>query len=135
MGVGIDGTMKVSGRLEPTDGTPAGDRIVTATLLPNGTLEGTFGSDHGQIKLTAERFTDRPTRRGVQAHPAENGQRALPLGVGYASLRHHVNDPRVASSGSSRVSRVSVLVSGDTVCGSPISTPAPGSRLRARSQR
>jgi hypothetical protein len=63
----VDGTMKVSGRLEPTDGTPAGDRTVTATLLPNGTLEGTFGGDHGQIKLTAERFTDRPTRRAAIA--------------------------------------------------------------------
>jgi hypothetical protein len=63
----VDGTMKVSGRLEPTDGTPAGDRVVTATLLANGTLEGTFGGDHGQIKLTAERFTDRPTRRAATA--------------------------------------------------------------------
>jgi hypothetical protein len=63
----VDDAMKVSGRLEPTDGTPAGDRVVTATLLPNGTLEGTFGGDHGQIKLTAERFTDRPTRRAAAA--------------------------------------------------------------------
>ena len=66
----VDGTMKVSGRLEPTDGTPAGDRIVSATLLPNGTLEGTFGFEHGQIKLTAERFTDRSARRGATASGA-----------------------------------------------------------------
>ena len=66
----VDGVMKVSGRLEPTDGTPAGDRVVSATLLPNGTLEGNFSSDHGQIKLTAERFTDRPARRGASAAAA-----------------------------------------------------------------
>jgi hypothetical protein len=66
----VDGTMKVSGRLEPTDGTPAGDRVVTATLLPDGTFEGTFGGDHGTIKLTAERFTDRPTRRGARGSAA-----------------------------------------------------------------
>jgi hypothetical protein len=66
----IEGAMKVSGRLEPTDGTPAGDRTVTATVQPDGTLEGTFAGDHGKIRLTAERFTDRPTRRPAAAPPS-----------------------------------------------------------------
>lgn len=66
----VDGAMKVSGRLEPTDGTPAGDRVVSAMLLPNGTLEGSFVFEHGQIKLTAERFTDRLARRGAAAPAA-----------------------------------------------------------------
>jgi hypothetical protein len=66
----VDGTMKASGRLEPTDGTPAGDRTVTATVQPNGTLEGTFAGDHGKIKLTAERFTHRPTRRQAAPRPS-----------------------------------------------------------------
>lgn len=66
----VDGAMSLSGRLEPTDGTPAGDRIVSATLLPNGALEGSFSFEHGQIKLTAERFTDRPARRGATAATA-----------------------------------------------------------------
>jgi hypothetical protein len=61
----VDGKLKVSGRHEPTDGTAAGDRTVTATILANGSLEGTFGGYHGEIKLTAERFTDRAARRGA----------------------------------------------------------------------
>jgi hypothetical protein len=66
----VDGSMKASGRLEPTDGTPAGDRTVTATVQPDGTLDGTFAGDHGKIRLTAERFTDRPTRRPAAPRPS-----------------------------------------------------------------
>lgn len=60
----VSGTLKVTGTHAPADGGWAGEWTVTATLLPNGTLEGTFA--HGQrggMKLTAERFNARAARR------------------------------------------------------------------------
>ena len=73
----VNGTFKVTGRLEPTDGTPAGDRTVTATVNADGTLEGTFAGDHGSIKLTAERFTDRPARRQAAATAPSHGDASI----------------------------------------------------------
>jgi hypothetical protein len=121
----VDGTMKVSGRLEPTDGTPAGDRIVTATILANGTLEGSFAGDHGQIKLTAERFTDRAARR-TPAAPAATAPAPMPPAA---------TDPApfagkwrltagAGSGGEPRTLDLELVVDGNTITGSVVTDHA-----------
>ena len=105
------------GRLEPTDGTPAGDRIVTATVLPNGTLEGTFGSEHGQIKLTAERFTDRPTRRSTTASAATPSAPSAPASVTDAAPFGGTWRLTVGESGNARPMELVLVVEGTTITG------------------
>ena len=57
------GRLTVGGTLTPTDGSAAGERRIEATLNDDGTLAGTIGvGAMGQVKLTAERFKERPVR-------------------------------------------------------------------------
>jgi hypothetical protein len=63
------GRLEVGGTLTPTDGSAAGERVIVATLNDDGTLAGTIGvGAMGQVKLTAERFKERPVR--ASAAPA-----------------------------------------------------------------
>ena len=62
------GLLKVAGTLAPTDGSHGGERVIEATLKEDGTLAGTVVAvGLGQMKLTAERFKERPARTGVSA--------------------------------------------------------------------
>lgn len=65
------GLLKVAGTLTPTDGSHGGERVIEATLKDDGTLAGTIvAGGMGQMKLTAERFKERPARAAAPAGPA-----------------------------------------------------------------
>ena len=60
--------MKVAGTLTPNDGSHGGERVVEAALKDDGTLDGTIAvSATGRMKLTAERFSERPARTAAAA--------------------------------------------------------------------
>jgi hypothetical protein len=63
--------LKVTGTLTPTDGSHGGERAIEATLATDGTLAGTISAGSmGRMKLTAERFRERPARASASAAPA-----------------------------------------------------------------
>ncbi len=65
------GRLEVGGTLTPTDGSAAGERVIVATLNDDGTLAGTIGvGAMGQMKLTAERFKERPVRAPAARRPS-----------------------------------------------------------------
>jgi hypothetical protein len=73
------GLLKVAGTLTPNDGSHGGERVIEATLKDDGTLAGTIvAGGMGQMKLTAERFKERPARTAAATAPAALAALAAP---------------------------------------------------------